>query len=180
MILLRPIATFPSSQTAIQVALSQVTSFTPSGLSRAGQLDHNADCLTPTGCAHLEIGMISSRHKNFKNITLTRQISDLLHPMLANRKVAAIQQFHQLIRQKPPKTNRKYTRRAGCNLITCDKLNCQKGLTFILSRDSYEELTMAFHFEFCKEFSDIQLIRTTKLLSHIGHFSSEPFMKFTR
>ena len=58
LILLRPIATFPSSQTAIQVALSHVTSFTPSGLSRAGQLDHNADCLTPTGCAHLEIVII--------------------------------------------------------------------------------------------------------------------------
>ena len=43
------------------------------------------------------------------------------------------------------------------------KLIFYKGLTFILSRDSYDELTMAFHFEFGIEFSDIQLIRTTKI-----------------
>ena len=106
--------------------------------------------------------------KNSK-ITLTRQISDLLHLKLVNRKVAAISQFHQLIRQKPPKTNRKYTRRAGRNFITCAHFSLKwyfyKGLTFILSRDSYDELTMAFHFEFGIEFSDIQLIRTTKIQS---------------
>ena len=55
----RPVETFPASQTAIQVALSHVTSFTPSGLSSTGQLDHSADCLTPTGCAHLKIGIKS-------------------------------------------------------------------------------------------------------------------------
>ena len=107
--------------------------------------------------------------RNSKNITLTRQISDLLHLKLANRKVAAIPQFHQLIRQKPPKTNRKYTRRAERNFITCAHFSLNwyfyKGLTFILSRDSYDELTMTFHFEFGIEFSDIQLIRTTKMQS---------------
>ena len=89
--------------------------------------------------------------------------------MLANRKVAAIPQFHQLIHQKPPETNRKYTRTAGRYFITCAhfffKLIFYKGLTFILSWDSYDELTMAFHFEFGIEFSDIQLIRTTKIQS---------------
>ena len=54
LVLLLPTEALPSSQTCMHVDPSHLISLTPAGRASAGQFDHNAAALIPTGCPQPE------------------------------------------------------------------------------------------------------------------------------